>query len=86
MAEEEEEGTEAPEQVLSDTGLFYLYYQNDSGRAVASNARNDVDAEFFARMDAAASRSTFSLTLASPRPRAGARMRFPQLGGLPHMQ
>jgi len=55
MAEEEVE-VEAPAQALSaDTGLFYLYYQNDSGREVSSNARNDVDAEFFARMDAAAS-------------------------------
>jgi hypothetical protein len=59
MAEEqgEEQVETTPKVALSDTGLFYLLYANDSGHAVSSNAQTDVENEFFARMEAAASRS-----------------------------
>lgn len=50
---EPEEEEPAPPPPLSTTGLFYLYYKNDSGRGVCSGAMTEVVSTFFTSLAAA---------------------------------
>ena len=65
MADEEENGVQLPREVLSDTGLFYLYYTNDSGLLTSLQAGKGIADAFFASMQQAEAerRTEYNATL-----------------------